>query len=237
MPPTPKKALKRNGQSDELIHGNLSAAIIDHRIPPGTALQEEDLAGVFGVSRTIIRKVLQRLAHERLVQLIPNKGASVARPTADEARQVFDARRLIERILIERAVEAASDAGLAALGDIVAAEKQAQEAGDKRERLRLSGEFHRELSRYAANEVLASFVRELIARTSLILALYESPGAVPCSHNEHAEIVAALQRRDAKKATQFMDHHLQHIEAQIELTESYERVDFAAVFTNQRSDR
>ena len=161
MPRAPKKVLKRNGQSDELIHGNLSAAIIDHRIPPGTALQEEDLAGVFGVSRTIIRKVLQRLAHERLVQIVPNRGASVARPTADEARQVFDARRLIERILIERTVERASDAGLAALGDIVLAEKQAQETGDKRERLRLSGEFHRELSRYAANEVLAAFVREL----------------------------------------------------------------------------
>ena len=75
-----------------------------------------------------------------------------------------------------------------------------------------------------------AFLNELVSRTSLIIALYESPGAVPCSHSEHMEIVIALRRRDAKKAVQFMDHHLQHIEAQIELTEDYPRVDFKTMF-------
>ncbi|MGQ0485352.1 MAG: GntR family transcriptional regulator [Hyphomicrobiales bacterium] len=224
------KPLKRNGNSDAVIHRDLYMAIIDHRIPPGTPLQEDSLASVFGVSRTIIRKVLQRLSHERLVDLVPNKGASVARPTADEARQVFDARRSLEKILIERVIASAPDTGIAGLDALVKAEKAAYESGDKRERLKLSGEFHRRLARLAGNDVLYGFLNELISRTSLILALYESPGAVPCSHNEHAEIVSALKRRDAKKAVQYMDHHLQHIEAQIELTESYERVDFKKVF-------
>ena len=222
---------KRPGLRDESIHLELSKAIVDHRIPPGTALQEDALSTAFGVSRTVIRKVLQKLSHERLVDLAPNKGATVARPSAEEAKEVFDARRLIEKILIERVVATADDGSIEALGKLVAAEKSAFETDDKTLRLNLSGDFHRQLARLAGNSVLDDFLNELISRTSLIIALYESPGAVPCSHSEHMEIVGALKRRDAKKAAQFMDHHLQHIEAQIELSEDYVRVDFKNMFS------
>lgn len=221
---------KRSGLRDASIHREMSQAIVDHRIPPGTALQEDALAAAFGVSRTVIRKVLQKLSHERLVDLAPNKGATVARPSADEAKEVFDARRLIEKILVERVIATADDKSIEDLGKLVAAEKSAFEAGDKTLRLNLSGDFHRQLARLAGNSVLDSFLNELISRTSLIIALYESPGAVPCSHGEHMEIVGALRRRDVKKAAQFMDHHLQHIEAQIELSEDYVRVDFKSMF-------
>lgn len=222
--------MRRNGQASESIHEEISSAIIDHRIPPGTALQEDALASAFGVSRTIIRNVLQRLSHERLVDLVPNKGASVAKPSAEEARQVFDARRVVEHIIIERVAANAADEGIDELGQLVGAERAALEAGNKHERLRLSGDFHRRLASLAGNEVLGDFLNELISRTSLIIALYESPGAVPCSHGEHMEIVDALKRRDAKKAAQYMDHHLQHIEAQIELSEYHEKVDFQSLF-------
>jgi DNA-binding GntR family transcriptional regulator len=222
--------LKRAGRTDEAIYRKMSVAIIDHRIPPGTALQEDALASAFGVSRTVIRKVLLRLSHERLVDIVPNKGASVAKPSAEEARQIFDARRAVERILIERVAGSVTDEEIVELAALVKAEQAAFEAGDKHERLRLSGDFHRHLAKLAGNEVLRDFLNELISRTSLIIALYESPGAVPCSHGEHMEILSALKRRDAKKAVQYMDHHLQHIEAQIELTESHGRVDFASLF-------
>lgn len=227
---TTAKAARRDGQASELIHEEISSAIIDHRIPPGTALQEDAIASAFGVSRTTIRKVLQRLSHERLVELIPNKGASVAKPSAEEARQVFDARRVVERNIVERVAALAGDDRINELGQLVGAERAASEAGNKHERLRLSGDFHRRLAALAGNEVLRDFLNELVSRTSLIIALYESPGAVPCSHGEHMEIVDALRRRDAKKAAQYMDHHLQHIEAQIELSGNYGKVDFQSLF-------
>jgi DNA-binding GntR family transcriptional regulator len=222
--------IKRHGHSDDAIYQEMFRAIIEHRIPPGTALQEDALAATFGVSRTIIRKVLQRLSHEHLVDLVPNRGGSVAKPSAEEARKVFDARRVVERILIERLATHISDDEINELSRFIIAEKAAFESGNKQDRLRLSGDFHRLLASLAGNDVLADFLNELISRTSLIIALYESPGAVPCSHGEHMEIVGALRRRDAKKSAQYMDHHLQHIEAQIELSEIYEKVDFKSVF-------
>ena len=215
---------------DESIRRELWGAIIDHRIPPGTPLPEDALSNAFGVSRTIIRKVLQRLNHERLVDIVPNKGATVAKPSNEEARQVFDARRAIERAVIERVVQSVHDQDIDALAALVADEKKAFEKGDKRRRLMLSGEFHSRLARLSGNEVLTSIVTELVSRTSLIIALYELPGAVPCSHSEHLEIIDAVKRRDARKAIQYMDHHLQHIEAQIDLSDSSFAVDFAKLF-------
>ena len=225
-----KTRVRRSGQTDEHIYQEMYRAIIDHRIPPGTALQEDLLTSAFGVSRTVIRKVLQRLSHGHLVNIVPNRGASVARPSAEEARQVFDARRVIERNVVERLAATISDAGIELLTQVVAAEAAANEAGNKPERIQLSGNFHRHLATLAGNEVLAGFVNELVSRTSLIIALYEAPGAAPCLHGEHMEIVAALKRHDAAKSVQYMDHHLQHIEAQIELSEGQDKVDFKSIF-------
>ena len=231
-PPKSVKAAssKREGILDARIHRDIYAAIIDHKIPPGTALQESALAVAFGVSRTVIRKVLQRLSLEKLVVIIPNKGATVAKPTADEAREVFEARRELERILVERVVASASDAGLEELSALARLEATAADKGQKRERVKLSGDFHRKLAELAGNDILSDFLTDLISRTSLIIALYESPGAVPCSHTEHREIADVLKRRDARKAVQFMDHHLRHIEAQLELSESPLAADFGEIF-------
>jgi DNA-binding GntR family transcriptional regulator len=221
---------KRSGQTDQRIHAELYEAIINHQIRPATPLQEDALATAFGVSRTIIRKVLQRLAHEKLVELIPNKGAAVAKPTTDQARQVFEARRGVECMMIDKLAATITDRDLDRLAAMVEAEAAAMARDSKQTRVKLSGDFHRELAALAGNEVLRNFINELISRTSLIIALYESPGAVPCSHSEHKEIVDALRRRDGKRAAQYMDHHLQHIEAQIDLTDHPTRVDFTALF-------
>lgn len=220
----------RSGRSDERVHSDLYAAIIDHRIAPGMALPEDSLAKAFGVSRTVIRKVLHRLHLERLVDIIPNRGASVAKPSAEEARHVFEARRAMERVIVERSVQLASDGELQVLAELARSEQAASERGDKQMRVKLSGDFHRQLAKLGGNRVLSEFLNELVSRTSLIIALYESPGAVPCSHSEHLEIADALRRRDVAKAVQYMDHHLQHIEAQIDLTDVFQGADFNALF-------
>lgn len=229
-PSSAKAPPKRIGQTDKRVHRDLYAAIIDHSLSPGTALQEDALATAFGVSRTVIRKVLQQLALERLVDIVPNRGASVAKPTAEEARQVFEARRAVERIIVEKVIQRAATADIAELIALARAEQVAFKAGNKQERVKLSGDFHRKLARLGGNGVLGEFLNELVSRTSLIIALYESPGAVPCSHNEHLEIANAIKRRDVAKAVQYMEHHLLHIEAQTDLTDMHQKVDFRTLF-------
>jgi DNA-binding GntR family transcriptional regulator len=229
-PSTIRKVVKRKGDSDQRVRDGLYLAIINHRISPGTPLQEDALAEAFGVSRTVIRKALQRLAHERLVELVPNKGASVAKPSAEEARHVFDARRTLERVLIEAVISRASDKDIANLVTVAKREQAAAERGNKQERLKLSGDFHCQLARIGGNPVLTEFLTELVSRTSLIIALFEAPGAVPCAHGDHLEIASAIQRRDRVRAIRLMDHHLQHIEAQLDLSDALVNVDFVSLF-------
>ena len=98
--------------TDGDIYERMISAILDHRLPPGTKLIEDKLASAFGVSRTRIRPVLMRLANEQVVTLTPNRGATIAQPSEQEAREVFEVRRLIEPTLVEMFIGKATDADM-----------------------------------------------------------------------------------------------------------------------------
>ena len=123
--------------SDNEMYDRMVSAILDHRLPPGTKLVEDKLAAAFGVSRTRVRPVLVRLANEQVVTLTPNRGASIAQPTPQEALEVFEARRLIEPRLVELFIANATDADIAALRSCIDEEESARASGDMRRAIRL----------------------------------------------------------------------------------------------------
>lgn len=209
--------------SDDDIHQRLIEAIVDQRLLPGTKLVEDRLGEAFGVSRTRIRQVLIRLAQEQVVTLQPNKGASIAEPSVDEAREVFEARRVIEAALVQHFVDNASAADLKALADCIAAEEAARKAGDTATVLRQSGRFHLLLAETAGHRTFATFLRKLVSRTSLILMRYAPRhGATGprggCRCEEHRGLLTALRgarsgRLPVATAVQRMTEHLEHLEA------------------------
>lgn len=75
----------------------LTRAIIDHRLVPGCKLGERELAEIFEVSRIVIRQALIRLAYDGLAQIERNRGAFVARPSMQEAMEIYDALTLVEQ--------------------------------------------------------------------------------------------------------------------------------------------
>jgi DNA-binding GntR family transcriptional regulator len=192
---------------------------------------EERLAAVFGVSRTKIRQVLGRLAHERIVTVFPKRGAFVAKPTLDEARQVFDARRVIEPALVRRVAETAAAADVARLRAHLADESQARARSDRRAIIRLSGDFHQLIAEMAGNAPLARTMRELETLTCLVIILYDAPNLPSCPSDEHGAIVDAIARRDPERATALMLEHLAHVQATLDLhEESSGEIDLEAVF-------
>ena len=78
--------------TSDRVARDLADAIHDHRLTPGSKLNEDEVGTIFGVSRAVARAALQTLSHQRLVELRRNRGAYVAQPTAKEAREVFEAR-------------------------------------------------------------------------------------------------------------------------------------------------
>jgi DNA-binding GntR family transcriptional regulator len=218
--------------SVDLIHQRVVTAIVEHRLPPGTKLGEERLAKVFGVSRTQIRQVIERLAHDSIVTVVPNRGAFVSSPTVEEAREVFAARRLIEPELIQQAARAATAADIKRLRAHVDKEHAARHANDKRAIIRLSGEFHLLIADIAGNRFLARTMRELETLTCLVIILYDAPNTPACPYHEHTDLVDAIQARDVKRCAEQMIEHLRHVEASLDFQRNSDgEIDFEAVFT------
>ena len=133
---------------------------MDHSLPPETRLVENELCEIFGLGRTRVRQVLQRLAHERVVTLMRNRGAMVSKPTVREAREVFAARRIIEAHIAETFVKSATRKDLRRLQEHLAREDEAWRSNDRRAALKLSGEFHLLLAEAADNSILVELDRK-----------------------------------------------------------------------------
>lgn len=190
---------------------------MDHRLTPGMKLKEVALAELFGVSRATVRGALARLAHARLVELRPNRGAIIPTPTAAESREVFEARRAIECAIAAKVAATATRKEVAALRDGVADEEAAYASGDDRGGLRRSIEFHRRLAALAGNAVLARFLDEIVFRTPLIALTHRGHAPSSCGVDDHRALVAAIGERDADRAVAVMRAHVDHLERELNL--------------------
>ncbi|TRB01935.1 GntR family transcriptional regulator [Agrobacterium tumefaciens] len=203
-----------------VIRESLRNAIIDRRLAPGTKLSEAEVGALFNVSRTVARAALQILAFEGLVKTERNRGAFVSTPSPEEARQIFASRRLIEPGIIAAAVGRIAPADITRFRDHLVEEAQyMNERGPaaRRAEIKASGDFHLMLAALSGNVILQRFMDELVARSSLVVALYGRSGVSSCGHNEHLAILELVAKGDAKSASGLMLHHLDHIEADLDL--------------------
>jgi DNA-binding GntR family transcriptional regulator len=185
---------------------------VEHRLHPGTKLAEQKLADHFGVSRTLIRQALFQLVQKRLIRMEPARGAFVATPSSDEARQVFAVRRMIEVEMTRSFVRSVTPAQIKALKDHVAEEKAAVNRGDVPGRTDLLGDFHVRMAELMGNQVLAQILSELISRCALITLMYQSSNAAEHSAEEHSDILKAIIAKNENLAVKLMDEHLRNVE-------------------------
>lgn len=217
---------------ESAIYNKIHRAIAERRLLPGSRLIEDQLAEVFGVSRMRIRWVLQSLARDKVVTLHRNRGATVAKPTVKEAKEVFAARRLIEGALAREVIRATDDKALKKLRAHIKKEIAAEKSHDRSMELRTSHDFHTLLAEIVGNAVLVDFLRELMARSSLITAIYERPDVSVCSHFTHAKLIELIEKKDEQGLVDAMLGHLDEIESYLQLYEKDEApVDIKTIFS------
>jgi len=202
------------------IYDKLLTAIYEHRLAPGTKLVEDKLVSIFGTNRSRVRQAIARLANELVVTLQPNRGAYVAEPTVDEARDVFEARRAIEPGLVRRLIAVLDADKVDRLKRHVVAETKARADGDQRAMIRLSGVFHVLIAEMAGNSVLLPVIQKLISLSDIIIYLYDTSEVSSCRDDEHQEIVSAIAARDEARAVRLMLRHLDHVEQSLSLERS-----------------
>jgi DNA-binding GntR family transcriptional regulator len=193
--------------ADQLFQ-KLELAIHEHQLAPGTKLGEDDIGDVYGVSRTTVRAALQALSHQRLVEHKRNRGAFVAQPSVREAREVFEARALLEPATALAAAERATEADIIKLQTHIDAEHAAIEAGNHGHALYLSGQFHIEIAKIADHKTIETFITQLISRSSLIIALYWQRRAAMCESHAHDALSSAFADHDGPRAEELMKNHL-----------------------------
>lgn len=206
-----------DNSSTERIAESITAAIVERRLMPGTRLTEQKLADIFKVSRTIVRQALNRLSRDKLVTLAPARGARVAQPSVEEARQVFEVRHMLEAGLIRRLAAGITAQQVAQLRAHLTEERASVQRIDVPGRTRLLADFHVVLAGMLGNDTLVELLGDLLSRCSLIALMYQSAHSAEHSYAEHVAIVDALERGDARAAQRLMEAHLRHVEHNLQL--------------------
>lgn len=194
------------------ISARIVEAVMAQKLAPGARLGEQQLALLFDCSRTIVREALTRLAARGIVTVSARRGWFVIQPSHEEAREAFEARRVIEVGLIRSAGRPGKEA-LRQLKAHLQREKAALKGDDVGTRSFLLGDFHVCLAGCLGNQLLADTLRDFTARTTLIAMLYQSSHDAAASCEDHVRIVAALERGEVAAAEALMAEHIGTVQA------------------------
>jgi DNA-binding GntR family transcriptional regulator len=212
----------RDAASDERIDieaaicARIRAAVSAGELPPGTKLPEEAVAESIAASRGQVRAAFQRLAFEGLVDLQRNRGAFIAHPTVKEAKDVFEARRVIERVTTEIVTRTILTHHLGALSRDVEANTALWLRSNRQAAIGGISAFHLYLAALAHNAALTTALERLIIRTSLILGVYATArtfATLPAEYEMLVELIAAGRSLDAARQ---MERCLFVIEGELE---------------------
>ncbi len=221
---------KHKKASDKEIYQEIFDAILSFRLRPGTRLTEDNLSKIFNVGRTTIRNALLRLAQDHIIEITPNKGAFISSPNIKQAKDILEARKLIEVAIVKDVIKHATASDYELLKSIVEAEQDNLDHEHIVEGINLGGDFHLMLARISQNATLERMVTTLVPQTSLVIVQYERPDAPKCSYSEHFELIEVMQSADIEKATELMYQHIHSIEMRLKLDDKEASGDLSDAF-------
>lgn len=218
--PSPRTGYRKVPVADDsTVYNSILAAVIDQRLPPGTRLTEAELCDIYGTARRNVERVLVRLEAEGVISIERNRGARVAQPSAQDARDVFALRRLVEAEVVRLVSGRLTPAARARIVASLEAEHAHETEGLTRSRIHHSGDFHILLADECGNGEIRKLIYRLVARTSLITQLYGNNQALDCWHGEHVQLVDLLTQGATEAAVGLMLKHLDSIEGALRLVE------------------
>lgn len=198
-------------------------SILSQRLAPGERLGEQELADLFGVSRTLIREALMQLQTRGFVEVRSRRGWYVVEPSLQEAKDAFAARRIVEAGILSDPAETGHQGPplqsvVRSMRRHIAQEEESLRDTDVAVRTFLLADFHVCLAETMGHRALCNILRDLTAHTTLVAALFQSDHDAKQSCAEHAQIVDALQAGDLPRARRLMLAHIGNVEAALKPT-------------------
>jgi DNA-binding GntR family transcriptional regulator len=185
--------------------------IVEGELIPGQKVPEAELCRRFGVSRTPMREALKVLAAEGILQLMPNRGAIVAKVTREEIRQVFPIMGALEALAGELACERISEKEHDNLRRLHKTMVEHYRRGEWLPYSKLNRKIHEAIFAAAGNAALNAVYQQLIVRIHAIrFVAKKTPGRWRQAVEEHEQMMAALEKRDGQKLAKIMILHLRN---------------------------
>ncbi len=208
----------------------LRSAIISGRFQPGQRLVEKELCEMIGVSRPSIREAMRQLESEKLIEIIPHRGPSVARLTPNDVRSIYQVRGALEALAASLFAEEATDEEIEQLKEAVADVRQAYDSGDVGRMLERKQVFYDILIDGSRNTIIRSTLSSLNDRINNLRRIsLSSPDRTRKSIAEIEKILDAIVQRDAKKAFAASEAHVREAaksaQRSIEKLEQYKEPD------------
>lgn len=193
----------------------LREQVLTGEIPPGSRVNEVEVAQKLGISRGPLREAIRHLASEGLLTLVPHRGAFVPDADSDEVKALFELRTALECAAAELAASRRTDVDLVRLYEVCADSRRNYKAGQQFP-YRLDLAFHQTLLDAARSPRIAEQVRLVQQRVVLLRsALADDPPHTHASMDDHDELVKAIADGDAGKASTVMRRHLSRVCAQM----------------------
>lgn len=190
-----------------LVRDQLRAMVITGELAPGTRLVEDRLAASLGVSRNPVREALQALAGEGFVELLPRRGAVVARVTRQQAEDLFDVRSSLEALAARLAARNAGPAGVARLREVLGQAREATERGELDLVAALNSDFHSTVVEIGGNDYLGLLVAPMARRVQWVFRASAAQRG-PHSWQEHEGMVLAIAAGDEEHAEALARAHV-----------------------------
>ncbi|GAA3205281.1 GntR family transcriptional regulator [Actinocorallia longicatena] len=212
------------GRAADTAYDALRRMILEREILPGARLGEAELAQALGLSRTPVREALQRLDSDGLVEVLPHRGARVARWSESDIAEIFELRCLLEPYAAARAARVGvGEAALAKLRGLCEAMDEAVARGELAEVARLNSRFHTALIDGSGNGRLPAMLTSVM-HAPLILDTFRryDPVTMARSMAHHREVVDAVAARDPDWAASVMLSHLRAAAASLSTTPTEE---------------
>nr|WP_232917016.1 GntR family transcriptional regulator [Pseudomonas corrugata] len=210
--PKPLSTIQVNGpipaaQARAIIESSLREAILDGRLPSGTALRQQELADLFGVSRMPVREALRQLEAQSLLDVVQHKGAVVAPLITSSAVETYALRSVLEGFALRLSIPLLDDNDLALAAQYI---EQLEGQTNYAEIARLNRLFHMSLYHKAPNAKLLDLVeRELNEEERFLRFHLSSMGLGKLTQDDHRAMLAAAAAKDVAQAVHLLEEHLE----------------------------
>lgn len=167
---------------------------------PGNRVAEEELAHAMNTSRTTVRSAIQRLNYEGLVEIVPNYGAFVVKPTVNDIKQAYLVRTALETEAVRLASGRMSKHALDRMNKSMELQTELCGHFSMSEYVNLNRDFHWEIVKAADNVYLEKYLNELLNKMVIYLMFYDTSVDNSKSLLRHARLLEALEKGEPEKA-------------------------------------